>query len=182
MVRLNRLALALALPFLVLLSFASASQAAFVTNLTDIHVQAALQNYFPLREYASIARIVLQEPKVQLEKGSVDIVLMIPVEAKITGDVLHQGHITMLVNVNYQPASGDLFLDNPRLQQFEMPGLDAKLLADLREIIVAMGKTALPLVRIYKVKKEDLNHSLAKSALKEFKIEENQLRLEFGFK
>lgn len=170
------------LPFLVLLSFAGVSQAAFVTNLTDIQIQTILQNYFPLREYASIARIELLEPKVQLEKDHEDIVLMIPVEAKITGDVLRQGHVTLLVNVNYQSASGDLFLSNPRLQQFEMPGVDGALLAELREIVVAMGESTLPLVHIYKVKKQDLNHSLAKSELKDFKIEENQLRLEFGFK
>lgn len=170
------------LPFLVLLSFAGVSQASFVTNLTDVQIQAILQNYFPLREYASIARIALLEPKVQLEKDHQDIVLMIPVEANITGDALRQGHVTLLVNVNYQSASGDLFLSNPRLQQFEMPGVDDKVLAELREIIIAMGKSSLPLVRIYTVNETDLNHSLAKSALKDFQVEENQIRLEFGFK
>ena len=54
--------------FLVMLSFSGAAEAAFETKLSDLHVQSILQNYFPLREYAPIARVTLQEPKVQLEK------------------------------------------------------------------------------------------------------------------
>jgi hypothetical protein len=117
-----------------------------------------------------------------LEKDNKHIVLVIPVEAKIIGDEMHRGHLTVSVNLNYQASSGGLYLSDPRIQQLEMSSVDKKSMLELREFIGTIIKNSLPLVRIYKVKEQDLNHSLAKSALKYFQIEDHRLILEFGFK
>jgi len=168
--------------FLILLfGLSGVAQAAFKTKLSDIHVQSALQNYFPLKEYSAIARVTLQEPKVQLEAGNKDIVLMIPVDANITGDAMHRGHITVLVDLSYKASSGGLYLHNPRLGQFEMPSVEKKMVGELREFVTTIIKNALPLVRIYKLKERDINHSLAKSALKNVRFEDGRINLEFGF-
>ena len=166
---------------LALCGFSGAAHATFKTSLSDAHVQSVLQRYFPQKEYAAIARVILLEPKVRLEKNNKDIVLLIPVNANIIGDAMHRGHITVLVNLSYQPSSGGLYLNNPRMDQFEMPGVDKQMLGKLHEFIEAILNTSLPLVQIYKLKESDMNHSLAKTALKNHDIEDHRLSLEFGF-
>lgn len=178
MVRMKKLVILL----IIFCGFSSVVQAAFKTSLSDAHVQSVLQNYFPLKEYAAIARVTLQQPKVLLGANNKDIVLLIPVDANIVGDALHSGHITVLVNVNYKASTGSLYLHNPRMNQFKMPGVDKKTIGELRQFITAIIKNSLPLVRIYKLKEDDMNHSLATTTLKHIRFEDHQLRLEFGFK
>jgi hypothetical protein len=158
------------------------AQATFVTGLTDTHVQTVLQRYFPLREYAAFARVSLHEPQVQLVHASQDVILMIPVEANISGGELRRGHATMAVSLNYQPANGGVYLYQPRLKDLQIPGVSADQLADLKLIVETIGQNSLPLVRIYQVNERELNHSLAKSALKSYEIDDGRLKLVFGFK
>ena len=107
--------------------------------------------------------------------------LIIPVAANLTDGGLRQGHVTVLINLSYKPASGGLYLSQPRVEHIEIPGVSAKVLADLRNMIESMAQNSLPLIRVYSVKERDLNHSLAKSALKSFAIEDGRMHLEFGF-
>jgi len=164
-----------------LLGLSSLAHAAFVVDLPDTRIQSILQNYFPIDEYAAFARVSMDVPQVRLSKTNKDIVLIIPIVAKMMGEGTHKGRVTMLVGLSYKAAFGGLFLAQPRIAQFEIPGVSKKIAADLRDIVDIMGKNALPLVRIYTVKERDLNHSLAKSELKSFVIENGRLHLEFGF-
>jgi len=157
------------------------AHAAFVVDLPDTRMQSVLQNYFPMSEYAAFARVAMDVPQVRLSKMNKDIVLVIPIEAKVMGDGVHKGSVTMLLGLSYKAANGGLYLDQPRIKQLDVPGVSEKIAADLREIVDIMSKNSLPLVRIYTVKERDLNHSLAKSELKSFVIEDGHLRLEFGF-
>lgn len=168
--------------FLAILSFSAATEAAFETNLSETHVQSILQNHFPLREYATITRVTLQEPEVQLEKENKDLVLMIPVNANVIGDALHQGHVRVLLGLNYNASSGGLYLSNPRTVQFEMPTVDKEMSIELRGFIETILKNALPLIQIFQLKERDLNHSLDKSTLKRFDVEDHRIKLLFGFK
>lgn len=168
--------------FLVMLSFSGATEAAFEIKLSETHVQSILQNYFPLREYATIARVTLQEPIVQLKKENNDIVLMIPVNASVIGDALHQGHIRVLVGLDYKPSSGGVYLNNPRVDQYEIPTVEKAMSNELREFIETILKNALPLVQIFQLKEKDLNHSLEKSELKRVDVEDLHVKLVFGFK
>ena len=164
-----------------LLGSPSLAHAAFVVDLPDTRIQSVLQNYFPINEYAAFARVSMGVPQVRLSKANKDIVLVIPFMAKMMGEGIHKGRVTMLMGLSYKAASGGLFLGLPRIEQFEILGVSEKIAADLRDIVDVMGKNALPLVRIYAVKERDLNHSLAKSELKSFVVEEGRLHLEFGF-
>ncbi|MCF6336921.1 MAG: hypothetical protein L3J84_03085 [Gammaproteobacteria bacterium] len=157
------------------------AHAAFVVDLPATRIQSVLQNYFPISEYAAFARVSMDIPQVHLSKTSKDIVLIIPVAAKVMGGGGYKGQVTVLLGLRYKPALGSLFFGQPRIKQFEMPGVNEKIAADLQDIVDIMGKNALPLVRIFTVKERDLNHSLTKSRLKSFTIEDDRLHLEFGF-
>jgi len=165
----------------VLLGLSPLAHATFVVDLPDKRIQSILQNYFPINEYAAFARVSMDVPEVRLSKMNKDIVLIIPVVATVMGGNVHKGSVTMLMGLSYKSASGGLFFGQLRVGQFKMPGVDERTTADLQDIVDAMAKNALSLVRIYTVKEQDLNHSLAKSALKSFVIEDTHLRLEFGF-
>lgn len=162
--------------------FSAPSWATFVTNLSATHVQSVLQMHFPLREYTTGARVSLHDPQVLLVNGASGMTLMIPVEANIPGEELRHGHAVVTVGLSYKATTGELFLSNPRLQQFEMPKIPEALKQELAATVTVMTAKALPLVRIYTVSEQDLNHSLDKSALKSSGVENDKLRIEFGFR
>jgi hypothetical protein len=179
----SRYFLSLRLAFvMVLMLLPLAAQATFVTKLSETHVQTVLQGYFPLREYAAFARVSLHEPQVQFQKGNDEIILVIPVEANISGGDLRRGHATMVVGLSYQSANGGVYLQRPRLRDLQIPGVTPRMLADLKVIVEGIGKNSLPLVRIFQVNERELNHSLAKSELKSYELEDGRLKLLFGFK
>ena len=167
--------------FLVLLTLPGISQATFITTLSDIHVQSALQQHFPLREYTAFARVTLHEPQVQLSQGTKEIMIIVPVDVNISDQGLKQGHATVAVGISYKPISGGLYLSNPRLVEFELPSVEKAMSQKLQPILDTIFKNALPLVQIYKVNEHELNHSLAKSVLKSAVIGEGNIKLEFGF-
>lgn len=158
------------------------ARATLVTGLSDIQIQNVLENYFPLNEYAASARVSLHKPQVRLQKENENIVLIIPMVAKVTGGAAHNGHVTIEVKLAYKAPTGGLYFSQPHIQQFEMPGVDKKMLAELQGIVESMAENSLPVVRIYTVKEHELNHSLSKSTLKSSVIADGRLHLEFGFK
>lgn len=158
------------------------SHATFVTGLSDIQIQNVLENYFPMSEYAAFARVSLHKPKVRLQKENKNIVLIIPVVANVSGGVVHRGHVTVEVQLAYKSPTGGLYFSHPTIQQFDVPAANKETLTKLREIVKSMGENSLPVVRIYTVNERELNHSLAKSALKTSTVEDGRLHLEFGFK
>ena len=95
---------------------------------------------------------------------------------------MHRTHITVLFLLCYKATSDVLELNIPLIDQFEMPKVNMKMFRDLREIIEAILKNSLPLVRIYKLEERDMNHSLAKSTLKTVHFEDHRIGLEFAFK
>ena len=166
---------------LALSALPAIARSAFVTELSETQIQTALQFHFPVSEYATFARVTLREPKVRLLNNAHNLMLVIAVDANVVGDALRRGHINIAVGLSYKPASGGLYLLSPRLQQFEMQGVSPALVAELKTTIEKMAINFLPLVQIYKLKEKDLNHSLAKSLLKSYTIEQGRLILEFGF-
>ncbi len=182
MVAISFRACRIALLGVFLWAISSASQAAFVTGLSDTQIQNVLENYFPLSEYAASARVSLHQPKARLQKDNKKIVLIIPLVAKITGGTVLRGHATIQVELAYKALTGGVYFSKPYIQQFDVPRASNKMRGVLHDIVAAMVENSLPVVRIYTVKERELNHSLSKSTLKSTLIENGRLRLEFGFK
>jgi hypothetical protein len=155
---------------------------AFVVDLSDNQLQRALQLHFPMREYTSVARFALHKPQVRLSHEERDIALTIPIDASIPGQPLRRGRVAVNVGVNYLPLSGELYLHGPRMQVFEMSGVeDVQIRQELRAAIETILHNALPLVRIYRVTEQQLNHSLSKSTLKSMAIGDELITVTFGF-
>jgi hypothetical protein len=154
---------------------------AYYTTLTNSYIDSVLARYFPQREYTASARVTLYKPEVLLTKGASKITLMIPIDAKIPDQPLHQGHAKTAVTIIYNPANGGVYLSNPKILKFEMPDVSSSLNKSLNSEIDTIIKNALPLIRIYQLDEKDLNHSLVKSMLKSFSIGNDNIRVEFGF-
>jgi hypothetical protein len=151
------------------------------TTLTSSQIQNAMVQYFPLREYAAFARITINVPDVLLTKGAKEVVLIMPVDANIPDLPLQQGHARIGIFINYNPSDGGIYFSDPRIIEFEMPSVSKKIYKDLYSTVDNILKNALPLIQFYKVNESDLNHSLNKSVLKYFSIEDGKLSVEVGF-
>lgn len=165
----------------VFLLFPATAFATYSFSVTVGQIQNALRLFFPLREYAADARLSLSEPAVSLRAGADDLWMEVPVVVSISGQARLRGRATVDVGLYYRAASGDLFLGNPRLRSFEMDGLTADRREALRASLADVLTNTLTLVRIYRVREQDLNHSLAKSEIKAIKIENDVLRVSIGF-
>lgn len=154
---------------------------AFNTTLTNTQIQNSMVQHFPLREYAAFARITLNIPDIILTKGAKEVVLMIPVDVNIPDQALQQGHAQVGVFIGYNPSNGGLYFSDPRIIKFEMPSVSKKIYKDLYSTLDNIFKNTLPLIQIYKINESDLNHSLHKSVLKYFSIDDGKMSLEVGF-
>ncbi len=160
---------------------ATPTWSAFITRLSAVQIGDVLQLHFPLREYATFARMSFYPPEVFLTKDANDLELKFPVMANVPGDALYRGYALVAVNVSYKPGTGGLYLYRPRLQTVDMSGLPADMADEVRIVVDTVMQNALPLVKIYQVRERDLNHTLSKSELKSMVLEEGGLVLEFGF-
>jgi len=143
----------------------------------------ALQLHFPLREYATFARLSFYVPEVFLAKDATDLKLRFPMITDVPGDAPYRGHAVVTVTVSYKPGTGGgLYLHQPRLQTVDMPGLPTSMADEIRVVVDTVMQNALPLVKIYQVRERDLNHTLSKSELKSAVFETDGLVLEFGFR
>jgi len=155
--------------------------ASFTFSVPAARIQGALLPFFPLREYAIDARLTLSEPTVLLRQGASELRLDVPLVASISGQGRLRGTATVAVGLHYKSMTGELFLGIPRAWRLEMAGLsEARREAFDLSLGDLLTKT-LPLVRIYRVREQDLNHSLAKSEIKAMRIDDGILRVTIGF-
>lgn len=156
--------------------------AAFHTQVSEAQITKAMRLHFPAKEYATVARVELDYPQVSLsrEKGFIDIRLSL--SAVMAGKGEREGTVTLRAGLSYKPASGELYLSAPQLTALEVKGINGELKQALSENVDMVLQNVIPLIRIYQVNEKDLNHSLDKSTLKSFQVEDGELKLEFGFK
>jgi hypothetical protein len=164
-----------------ILLFPAVSWSAYKTSLSDTHIQSTLVRHFPIREYAAFARVTLHEPQVILSRDSKELLLIIPIDANIPDQSQKKGHARIALKVSYRPGNGGLYLNNPRVVGFEMPNISKSMDKMLKAKITTICLNSLPLIQIYKLKEESLNHSLAKSTLKSYSIKDGSISLVFGF-
>ena len=161
--------------------FSFTAWSAYETRLSDTHIQSSLVKHFPIREYAAFARVTLNEPQVILSRDSKEMLLVIPVDANIPEQPKRQGHARVAVKLSYKPGNGGLYLKDPRVIKFDMPNINKSMRKDLKATIATICLNLLPLAQIFKIKESSLNHSLAKSVLKSYSIENEYIGLVFGF-
>lgn len=163
------------------LLFPAKAFAAYFFTVDSARIQSALLMYFPLHEYRAAARLTLSEPMVTLKQGASKLQLDIPVIASIPGKNRKRGQAVADVGLYYKPSTGELFLANPIIRAFTMKNISAEsremFQASLSDILI---KT-LPLVRIHRVREQDLNHSLSMSNMKSMHIEDGRVRVSIGF-
>jgi hypothetical protein len=172
--------------FLIIFSYSflllpAIALSALEIKLSDTHIQSRLVKHFPIREYAAFARITLHEPQVILSRDAKDLLLIIPVDASIPDQSLQKGHARIAVKVAYRPGNGGLYLSNPRVIEFEMPQVSNNMNLKLKSKITTMCLNSLPLIQIFKLEEKALKHSLAKSNLKSYSINDGSLVMTFGF-
>jgi hypothetical protein len=167
---------------LSLLLVMSQAQASFTTQLTPAQIEADMQSHFPAKEYAAVARVELLYPRVDLSSQESGITIHLTLLAKMAGQKEKEGKVVLHTGLNYKPASGELFLVDPELVDLEMPFVNGDLMEEIKSTVVNMLRNIIPLIRIYRVKESDLNHSLDKSTLKTYSVADDRLNLEFGFK
>lgn len=169
------------LPLLIACCLAMPASAAYRARLPAAQVAAAAQAIFPLREYSLAARLLLKSPQLQLDAEAQRIVLEVPVVASVPGEARRHGRLIVSTGLAYRPPSGEVFLGLPRLQSLEMEGVSPSQRRVFAASLLDVLTETLPLVRVLQVTEHDLNHSLAKSLLKAWRVEDGALHIEIGF-
>ncbi len=155
--------------------------AVYSFSIDSARIQGALLMYFPLREYTAAARLTLTEPTVILRQGADNLRLDIPVIVSISGEGQRRGQVVVDVGLHYKPSTGELFLGIPRIRSFNMETISGERQKTFRASLADVLVKTLPLVRIYQVREQDLNHSLAKSEMKSMHVEDGRVRVSIGF-
>ncbi len=163
------------------LLFPAKAFAVYFFTVDSARIQSALLMYFPLHEYRAAARLTLSEPMVILKQGASQLQLDIPVIASIPGEGRRQGQAVADVGLHYKPSTGELFLADPILRAFTMKNISAESRAMFHTSLSDILIKTLPLVRIHRVREQDLNHSLSMSNMKSMHVEDGRVRVSIGF-
>lgn len=163
------------------LLFPAKAFAAYSLTIDSARIQGALLMYFPLREYTAAARLALLEPTVILRQGADNLQLDIPVVSSIPGEGRKRGLVVVDIGLHYKASTGELFLGIPRIRRFDMQGISVEDRQIFRSSLSDILLKTLPLVRIHRVREQDLNHSLSKSEMKSTHVEDGRVRVSIGF-
>jgi len=155
--------------------------AAYSFTVDSARIHSALLMYFPLREYSAAARLTLSEPVVILRQGADKLQLDIPVVASIPGEGRKRGQVVVDVGLHYKPSTGELFLGDPKIRDFDMKDIADETRKIFRASLSDILIKTLPLVRIHRVREQDLNHSLSMSEMKSMHVEDGRVRVSIGF-
>ena len=172
--------LAAAVAFIGLGVFTLVSRRTFVIELTQSDIQAHLDKGFPLEKGVLIFSVKLSNPKVDLTGGSDRIGFRVDVGSTLHIDgITPKGTGTILTRIRYSSDSGEFFMSDPDLE-LELEGVKEEKVRTVNEAANILVKEFAEKYPIYRLKETDVRQSLARTFLKDVKVEDGVLKIYLG--
>ena len=153
-------------------------------------LQARIAAKFPLKNCAtSLACVAFTEPVVTLAEGTDRLGLMLRVTVSLPGRDLKlrewQGRVGLSGQIRYQAGRGEFYLDEPLIDQLDLPGFSADLQDAVRQKSPALLRPLFQTNPIYTLKTADTaqaggaNDALLKTALRDVRVVGGKLRITY---
>lgn len=149
-------------------------------DIEAAELQARIAPRFPTRHCKlALACLELANPVVVLQDG--DNRIGLTADAKVTlGTRERVGRVGLAGRPRYEPAEGQLFVDDLQITTLELAGLSAEAAELLKANGALLVRRALQSHPVYTLDAHTAQGALAKGVLKDVQVVNGKLRLSFG--
>jgi hypothetical protein len=143
-------------------------------------LQARIEQRFPVRHCKTVLLCAeLTHPVVTLSEGDDRVGLAVDVKLSL-GPRDRSAHVAMTGRPRYDPSTGQLFLDDLQVAQFEGAGVPAESAEWLRYGATLAAQQALQNRPVYTLDERSAKGALARRALSDVRVKAGKLRLTFA--
>ena len=150
-------------------------------SLKQRKIQNIIEKQFPVSKKLSLINVTLAEPKIILIDGSERLGIIFKTTLRIANKWQHDHDIYVDGEIEYQKHVGELYLKNAEVN-FLVQSSVAKIGTwPINKITARYINKYMQRTPIYHFNQDDFIHKLAKSRIKDLKIENRSLVFEFKF-
>lgn len=153
-----------------------------VVTLDQGDLQGRLEEMFPVeRSYLLLLSVSLTDPKVSLVEGSnrIDYEMTASVSLRPVGEK-RSGSARISGLLRYDPKTRQLFLQDSRLEEFDIDEVPEKYRERVREVATLAVREHLSDHAVYTLKESQLDRLPAGVELRKMQVKNGKLRLFFG--
>ncbi|MGI9558049.1 MAG: DUF1439 domain-containing protein [Thermodesulfobacteriota bacterium] len=166
----------------VAVSYILVERPQFEVSITAEQIQKNLEKQFPYEKtQLFIFKTVLSNPEVRLDPKEEKIGLGSDITVFVSGVEALKTRIHMETGIRYESVSRSLFLADPALTQFELPGMKGKTQRVVRDIVGQAITEIIAAHPIYKLDGKNRAAKIAGAVLKDIKIQDGVMKVVFGF-
>jgi hypothetical protein len=153
-----------------------------VVEISQQEIQQQLDRQFPVARSYLLLTVELMNPQVTLKEGAnrihfgVDVAATVPVQPPFRGSGEISGE------VRYEPAVGQFFLENSRIEELNIPGVPENYRPQVQQVIDGLTREYLDRQPIYQLKADDVRHSVAQLFLQSVTVGDGKLRIHLGIR
>lgn len=170
----------LLLYILVFFSMHASASFLYTIKIQENEIQAKVTSMMPIQRSKYFLTVILSDSKVNLIKESNQIALASPVVIMGPAGLKVAGFVKIQGILSYEANSGEFFLENPTIVDFQVSALPSKYQNQVKSIIQLAAAGALRKNPIYKLNDENLKHRLAKSILNSVTVKDQILLVELS--
>jgi hypothetical protein len=147
-------------------------------DFSAAQIQSAIAPKFPQENCPTpLTCIKLQNPKVSLAENSDRITMAFDTTVSLLGQPV-TGTAVVSAKPRYQPASGEIYLDDTQIQNLALQGVSSKVTNAVMQYGSVLAQTALQRTPIYGFKSGQAE-KLAKMGIADVKVVDGKLRVSF---
>ncbi len=156
----------------------------YSVRLTELEIQTKLAEKLPItKTYFFIFQLTISNPRVRLENGSSSVNAGLDVVLNITvGENLKPlgGTVDVSGGIRYASENGEFFLTNPKIENFEIQGINPKYTNKVNASITKFLNEYYEKNAIYTLNYSDSKQTVARMILKDVIVDNKELAITLG--
>mgnify|MGYP000173617525 FL=1 len=166
---------------LILLVWGTSAEAlTYTKSFSEKELQTRLLKMMPIEKSKFMGSVKLHNPVLDLRTSNNRLTLTIDIAVTAIGGIKGNGQATVNSGIRYAKKEGAFYLDEPKLVAFEINEVPSKLHARVEDTVQALLAKALEKRPVYRLDDKDIKQKLVKSTLKEIRIEDQYLFVDFS--
>lgn len=149
----------------------------FTKVIHQDEIQTKLDQMMPLKRTKYFVTIKVSQPKIALQSGQEALYVEAIIEASALGGLHGKGQIGIAGNIEYRPAEGAFYLQNPTVKKLVLNQVPADIQPKIKKSVEQLVAKALKNYPIYVLDDTDTKQKLAKATIKSIKIEDKQVEI-----
>jgi hypothetical protein len=149
----------------------------YTLEVSEAQLQEKLMEVMPLSRSHSILTVEINDPKLQLLKGSNEISIFVHVKAFVAGQLQGTGRGRITGSLSYEPTQGAFYFHQPKISELEIDKLQSQFAPQVRQFSQQLISKTMAMYPIYKLDDDDMQQKLAKSVLQAVEVKNQSLIL-----